>query len=505
MLHTKDLSLTVRNSDRVLLRHLNFTLQAGDKTAIIGEEGNGKSTLLRVLHDADAARSFVKIDGRIAKGDLLTGYLPQQIPEEVLHMPSRALLDKNPINFDYGKYYALLDAMALPEDRIGSHPVGVLSGGEKIKLLLLSELMKNPGALLLDEPTNDLDLSGIQWLESFLIASDLPLLFVSHDEMLLERVANSIIHIEQTFRRREPRVTVSGLDYQAYAADRLHRVEKQSQLAVKEREIWEKKMARFRKIRDRVDHEQRIISRKNPAGGRLLKKKMHTVQAMGRRFEKERENLTRRPDYEDSILFRFSDPVQVPSGKRMLDFFIQPLAVNGRVLAESVHLQVTGPEKIGIVGKNGCGKTTLLRELIAELKKGTIPFAYMPQEYGDRMDGDLNAVDFLLSKVAHADTTRARTWLGSLKFSADEMLAPIRALSGGQRAKLYFAEMVLNQAEILILDEPTRNLSPLSGPEVREALAHFTGCVIAVSHDRKFLAEVFDTVYRLDENGLFLL
>lgn len=502
MLHVKNLRLTIRDTDRVLLRDVSFALQKENKTAIIGEEGNGKSTLLRVLHDAEAACAFVKIEGTIHKGGLTTGYLPQQIPDALLNRTTESLLLSNPAGFAYANYYRLLEEMDLPEDRIGPIPLRVLSGGEKIKVLLLSELLKEPSVLLLDEPTNDLDIDSIAWLEQFLLQLDLPLLFVSHDEMLLETVANSVMHIEQTMRRKEPRFTFSGLPYKEYAADRLHRMEKQTQIADKEEEILEQKLARYRKIRDRVDHEQRVVSRKNPGGGRLLKKKMHTVQAMGRRFEKEKESLTPRPDYEDSILIRFGEPVQVPAGKQLLDLTVTPLMAGGRILSSFVHMNIRGPEKIGIIGKNGCGKTTLLRAVVKELENGSLPFGYMPQDYADRMDGEQTAVDFLLHASPAADLTRVRTWLGSLKFSAEEMLAPIRFLSGGQRAKLYFAEMALNQAEILVLDEPTRNLSPLSGPEVREALAGYTGCIIAVSHDRKFLSSVCETLYQLDANGL---
>lgn len=502
MLHTKNLTLTIRGTNRVLLPDLSFTLKPGDKTAVIGEEGNGKSTLLRVLHDPGQAAAFVQIEGGLHKEAEVTGYLPQQIPEEILSQTTETILAIDPSTFDYTRYFRLLDAMQLPEDRIGPLPLRALSGGEKIKFLLLETLMKNPTVLLLDEPTNDLDLDSVEWLEQFLLALDIPLLFVSHDETLLERVANSVIHIEQTFRRQKSQVTVSGLGYAAYAADRLHRIDRQTQIAVNEKQAFEKQMEQYRKIRNRVEQEQNAISRKDPGGGRLLKKKMHTVQAMGRRFEKQAENLTRKPDVEDSILVRFTAPVQVPAGKRMLDVRVQPLLAGERILTDSVELVITGPQKIGITGANGSGKTTLLRAIVAHLKHSSIPFGYMPQDYADRMEQDQTAVDFLLATAPGADLTRVRTWLGSLKFSAEEMLAPIRLLSGGQRAKLYFAEMVLNDAELLVLDEPTRNLSPLSGPEVRTALSEYTGGILAVSHDRKFLDEVCDTVYHLDAHGL---
>lgn len=113
-----------------------------------------------------------------------------------------------------------------------------------------------------------------------------------------------------------------------------------------------------------------------------------------------------------------------------------------------------------------------------------------------------NAIEFLTTTFDKEEHTKIRTYLGSMKFTEKEMFHPIVELSGGQRAKLYFAKMVLDKVEVLVLDEPTRNLSPLSGPEIRKAMKNFTGCIIAVSHDRKFISEVFDEVLLLTSNGL---
>ena len=152
------------------------------------------------------------------------------------------------------------------------------------------------------------------------------------------------------------------------------------------------------------------------------------------------------------------------------------------------------------------GKTTLLREIAAQLLRRTdIHAAYMPQNYSDNMDFTETPIAYLTPTLDGSREAYSRicTFLGSVKFTADEMQHPIADLSGGQKAKLYFMKMILSGADTLVLDEPTRNFSPLSQPVVREVLSGFGGTIIAVSHDRKCIDEVFDTVYALGEGGLW--
>ena len=157
----------------------------------------------------------------------------------------------------------------------------------------------------------------------------------------------------------------------------------------------------------------------------------------------------------------------------------------------------------GLVGRNGAGKTTLLRAIAAELTaRGDLHACYMPQEYGDLLVPDETPLDYLAPSGAKDELTRARTYLGSLRYTADEMDHPIRALSGGQKAKLLLLKMSMEDADVLILDEPTRNFSPLSGPEIRALLRAFPGAILSVSHDRKFIVEVCTRVCRLTEAGL---
>lgn len=177
-----------------------------------------------------------------------------------------------------------------------------------------------------------------------------------------------------------------------------------------------------------------------------------------------------------------------------------------RILAEGIHLKIKGSEKICMIGANGAGKTTLLKKIAEEfLNRNDIKAEYMPQTYEDLLDLDVTPVDYLDKTGDKEERTRIRTYLGSLKYTPDEMEHPIRELSGGQKAKVLLLRMSLSGANVLILDEPTRNFSPLSGPVIRKMLREFPGAVISISHDRKYIEEVCDKIYQLNPNGLQLI
>ena len=174
-----------------------------------------------------------------------------------------------------------------------------------------------------------------------------------------------------------------------------------------------------------------------------------------------------------------------------------------RILARNIHLSVTGPEHVCIIGRNGVGKTTLLREIATELLKRTdIHAFYMPQNYEEILPMEQTPVDFLCETGDKDEISRVRTYLGSMKYTADEMSHPVAELSGGQKAKLLLLKMSMAGCDVLILDEPTRNFSPLSNPVIREMLKNYGGTIISISHDRKYMQEVCTVVYELSEQGL---
>ena len=172
-------------------------------------------------------------------------------------------------------------------------------------------------------------------------------------------------------------------------------------------------------------------------------------------------------------------------------------------LCRNVELVVHGGEHVGIFGKNGVGKTTLLAHIAEELlARSDVRTFYMPQNYAELLPRDCTSVGFLAPDGDKAAVTAARLLLGSAHFTREEMLAPIGALSGGQRAKLCLLRPILSGADVLILDEPTRNFSPLSNPVIRGILRGYGGAILSVSHDRKYLLEVTETLYRQTPKGL---
>ncbi|HIT56933.1 MAG TPA: ABC-F family ATP-binding cassette domain-containing protein [Candidatus Galloscillospira stercoripullorum] len=507
MLQVKHLTITHRKDLTTLVEDLNFVLGPGDRAALIGEEGNGKSTVLKLLYDPALVAPYAEWQGEISPAGLVKGYLAQELTEEERALSAGRFARSCPAfrAAGAGELHRLCQRLGLDAQLFHAcRPMSSLSGGERLKLRLALLMLEQPDVLLLDEPSNDLDLPGLQALERFLLSCPVPVLYVSHDEALLSRTANLIVHLERLHRRTTPRCTVARGGYQAYMEQRQAAFHRQEQLSRKEHAEFDAKMEKFRQIRSKVEHQQNTISRQDPSGGRLLKKKMHAVQSMGRRFEKEREDLTPMPVWEQAILTAF-DPERsaVPSGKAVLRLDLQRLTAGDRVLSEGVRLWVTGPEKVGIIAPNGAGKSTLLRRVAEELlQRPDIRAAYMAQDYREQLLGDLTPVELLSPSGRKEDVTRARTLLGAMKYKTEEMEHPAEGLSGGQRAKLLFLSMVLQGSNVLILDEPTRNFSPLSAPVIRGVLSAFPGAIISVSHDRLYLAQVCDRLLALTPQGL---
>ncbi len=504
MLQVKNLTLTHRKDLRTLVENLSFVLNPGDKAAIIGEEGNGKSTVLKWLANPALVEGYCQWSGEVTAKDGSMGYLAQELTGEERGWSVYRFCEAALSEADYREAAAIARQLGLdPGELYSERPMETLSGGERIKIQLETLLLRRPRVLLLDEPSSDLDLETLQWLERFIAGYPGIVLYISHDEALLERTANVILHLEHPREGEPPRHTVARLGYAEYAARRLHAIAVQTRQANKEREEYEEKQARYQRIRQSVEHAQNTITRQDPGTGRLLKKKMHAVLSMGRRFEREAEEMTKPPKVEEEIFLRFPSDILLPPGKTVLDFSLEELRRGDRLLASGLRLRVMGGEKVGILGRNGAGKTTLLRCIAGELlKRKDLRAAYMPQDYADGLPLAQTPVEYLAPTGSREDTTRARTLLGSIRYTRQEMFHPIRELSGGQKAKLLLTRMILERAEVLILDEPTRNFSPLSGPHVRAALAAYGGSLLCVSHDRKFLREVCTTLYRLTEKGL---
>lgn len=506
MLQIKNLTITHKKDLRTIIQDFSFVLNKGDKAAVIGEEGNGKSTLLKLLYNEELIEDYAQWNGEIIRNHARLGYLAQEMSKKDRGKTVYEYISEMPLFFDYTfqEINGVVRKLGLDRDFLYSEQkIETLSGGEKVKLQLAKILLEQPDILLLDEPTNDIDIETLQWLENFIKSSALPILYVSHDETLLENTANIIIHIEQIRRKTESRVTVEKMGYAQYIGSRMAGLAHQEQVARKERSDFARQQEKLRQIQQKVEHQLDTISRGDPSGARLLKKKMGTIKAMERRFERQYDSFTEIPDPEEAIFIRFSNEAAIPNGKRVLGFHLERLEIEGILLSSDIALEIYGARKICITGKNGAGKSTLLKQIERTMRaRADVKIFYMPQNYEELLDFSKSPVTFLTCTGDKEEHVRIRTYLGSLKFTADEMLHPIAELSGGQKAKLLFLKMCMGDYNVLLLDEPTRNFSPLSNPVIRKLLKNVNAAIISVSHDRKYISEVCDTVYELTAKGL---
>ena len=515
MLQVQHLTINHTRDLRTILEDFSVTLNAGDKAVIIGEEGNGKSTLLKWICDPDLIEDYTEAEGIRVTGTERLAYLPQQLPEEDAARTVYEYFAEEPLFADAPphKLARLAASLGLPAGLFYSdQKMGTLSGGEKVKAQLARLLLAEPTALLLDEPSNDIDIDALEYLEKVIRGFSGIVLFISHDETLIERTANMVIHLEQVHRKQQCRHTVARMDYRTYAEKRLNAFEKQAQQAQSDTRKKRIRDEKYRRILQSVDRAQVTINhagKDNPdpmQAARNLKDKMHTVKSLKKRFEREDAQMTEKPVKENPIDFTLGEnAVPIPAGKTVLDFELPQLWTpdGSCLLAKDIRLLVRGPEKVCITGRNGCGKTTLLKAVWEQLKNRTdIRAAYMPQNYADLLDLEKTPVDCICMKGDAEERTMVRTFLGALRFTTAEMEHPVSALSGGQQAKIFLLRLNLSGANVLLLDEPTRNFSPLSGPVIRKMLAGFPGAIISVSHDRKYIEEVCGTVRELTEDGL---
>lgn len=498
MIEIKNLSIKV--NDRYLVKDLSLNLNKNDKLAVIGEEGNGKSTLLKCII---GICNYAEVTGTINLNNNKIGYLEQHITESYKEQKvfDYLFISDNDYYNKINNLYKNLTILNIKDDILDKR-MNILSGGEKIKVAILKLLLDDNDALLLDEPTNDLDIETLIWLENFINKIDKPIIYISHDETLLSKTANMILHIESLKKKTECKHTLLRIKYDEYVDLRLRTILHQTQVHNFEKKELEKKEEKLKWQKQRVEFEQNNISRSDPHGGRLLKKKMHNVKSQEKKLEN--IDITEKPDPEESIYFKFEE-VNIPNNKKILNLNNYNLIINNNNI--KINLEVYGNVHICIIGKNGTGKTTLIRKIYDMLKDRTdIKVGYMPQDYNDILNSYDNVLGFITNDSKNKEEiTKSRMYLGNMKFTPEEMTGNIDNLSGGSKAKLILMKLVLDKCNVLLLDEPTRNVSPLSNPVIRKVLKEFNGTIISVSHDRKYIEEVPNKIYLLTNNELNLI
>ena len=481
MIKINHLTITQNKDLRDLISDLNMTIQDGEKVAIIGEEGNGKSTLLRALMGERLADFTIRGD---IQSDLQSlAYIPQHLPEELKKKSLQDYFFLESTDLDYSLLYRLAEELHFDSDRFASdQEIGSLSGGEALKIQLIHELAKPFEILFLDEPSNDLDIETVDWLKGQIQKIRQTVIFISHDEDFLSQTADTIIHLRLVKHRKEAETLVEHLDYDRYSEQRRVNFARQSQQAANDQRSYDKTMEKHRQVKQNV--ETALRNTKNDVAGRLLAKKMKNVLSQEKRYEKAAQSMTQKPLEEEQIQLFFSDIEPLAASKVLVRLEKESLSIGERVLAQKLQLTVWGQDKIGIIGPNGVGKSTLLAKIHQLLSdKSEISLGFMTQNYQETLQLDLSPVEFLSQTGHKEELQKIQSHLASLNFSYPEMHHQIHSLSGGQQGKLLLLNLVLRKPNFLLLDEPTRNFSPTSQPEIRKLFANYPGGLVTVSHD----------------------
>lgn len=499
MLTIKNLSIKDNVFDYEMIHNLNFTLQENDKIAIIGSEGTGKSTLLKLL--AGFPLNYIDYEGEVICHTKIV-YVDQNISNRwnlyTLYEYFYKQDDIFRIQADLRKTLALF---ALDYNTIIDRHINTLSGGEKVKCALALAIARKPDILLLDEPSNDLDFQTIEFLENFMNHTQIPLFFISHDQRLLENVANGIIHLQHVHKQMLCKTFVYRGKYKDYKNLYFRKYESDLQIARKQRSDYQAKMKKFRQIYQKVEYQQNQAVR-NPELARLLKKKIKSLKSQESRFLKEKETWIDIPELEEPMHIFFDGESKINHKKRIIEIDINHFLLPNHNTIERIYLNLRGNEACVIYGQNGVGKSTLIKAIIKYLDRQGIHYAYIPQDYMELLERGMSVIEYLNKNQSKYPDYRIRQILGQLGFKRDEMEAKCEDLSEGQKLKILLLLMVSIESEIIILDEPTRNISPINQDEIYDLFLQYQGAILAVSHDRLFIESVFDRIFELREDAL---
>src|SRR3984957_3339200 len=468
---------------RVLFDNLSLSISEGDRTGLIGPNGSGKTTLLEILAGNDAPDA----GARALRKQTRLAYVPQDslfAPSDTIGSVLIAALADVPLE-EEEKLACIQLMLGRAEFKDTATPAASLSGGWKKRLGIPAALVTSPDVLLLDEPTNHLDLEGILWLETAIQAARASLV-VTHDRYFLERVATQMVEVNRVYPQGAFQVSGNYSEFLEKREDFLEAQAKQKDaLATKvRREVeWLRRgpKARTGKSRARID-----------SAGRLIKE-FSAVTARTRTGTAK-------------IDFTASDR----KTKRLIEAERIGKTLGGHKLFENLNLVLSPGVRIGLVGANGSGKTTLLKLLKGALQpdEGTIRRADLlrivsfAQDRGAHLDPDASLRRTLCPEgdmVIYRDrTVHVAGWAKLFLFRDDQLNMPVSRLSGGERARVMIARLMLTTADVLLLDEPTNHLDIPALEVLEDSLLEFPGALVLVSHDRYMLDRVSTMVIGLD-------
>lgn len=471
---------------QTLFEGLSFAISSGQRIGLIGPNGAGKTTLLKILSGRESAD-----EGVVSRGNSLRLAEVTQSPafgdgETVLQALLSQVEDPHEPE-SIRRAHELLSRLEL--DDLADSPVTSLSGGWKKRVALGRALATDPNLLLLDEPTNHLDLPSILWLEGELERRrGLAVLTITHDRLFLQNTCDWIFDLDR--RNPDGLLKFDGtyadfLDFKDATLDAQKTLESTRKNILRRETAWLRRGAKARQTKQKARIE---------AAGRLAE----TVE------ELKEKNRDRR------VEFDFGDSGRQP--KKIIEAKGIGKSHGGKVLFRDFSYVLTARARVGLIGANGCGKSTLIRTLLGEAEPdvGTVRRAEgLNVSYFEQMKDSLKPGVSLLRTlcpegdyvIVQGQPVYAKSYLARFHFRPDQMDLPIERLSGGEQSRVLLARLMLTKANVLVLDEPTNDLDIATLDTLQDALAEFPGAVILVSHDRHFLDQATDRLLAFDGDG----
>ncbi|MCS4238864.1 ABC-F family ATP-binding cassette domain-containing protein [Myroides odoratus] len=514
-------NLSVSFAGEYLFESVTFKIGAGDRVGLVGKNGAGKSTMLKLL-----SRDMEPDTGSIAmEKELKIGFLRQDIDfipgrtvleeayqafveikevEAALDRVNKELTERT--DYESESYSELIEKLSDLTHRYeiigGYNYVGnterilqglgfkredfenltdTFSGGWRMRIELAKLLLQDNDVLLLDEPTNHLDIESIIWLEQFLRSYPGAVVIISHDKMFLDNVTNRTIEISLG------KIYDFDKPYSAY-------------LLLRE-ELREMQLATQKNQAKKIEETEKLIER-----FRYKASKAAMAQSLIKKLDKvERIEV----DEDDNAVMNISFPVSIDPGKVVLEMEGVTKRFGDKVIFKDVDFLIERGSKIAFVGQNGQGKSTLIKAVMKEfeydgaIKLGhNVQIGYFAQNQADYLDGEKTLLDTMLDAATDGNRVKVRDMLGAFLFRGDDVEKKVKVLSGGERNRLALCRMLLSPINVLLMDEPTNHLDIKSKNVLKQALLNFKGTLILVSHDRDFLQGLTNLVYEFKDQKI---
>ena len=513
--------MSISFSGEYLFENVTFRIGAGDRVGLVGKNGAGKSTMLKLLSgdmepdtgsmaiEKDIKIGFLRQDidfipGRTVLEEAYQAFDEIKFVEAQLEKVNKELTERT--DYESESYSELIEKLSDLTHRFeiigGYNYVGnterilqglgfkredfdnltdTFSGGWRMRIELAKLLLQDNDVLLLDEPTNHLDIESIIWLENFLRTYPGAVVIISHDKMFLDNVTNRTIEISLG---------------KIYDFDKPY-----SEYLVLREELREIQLAAQKNQAKKIEETEKLIER-----FRYKATKASMAQSLIKRLDKvERIEV----DEDDNAVMNISFPVSIEPGRVVLEMEKVTKRFGEKVIFKDIDFLIERGSKIAFVGQNGQGKSTLIKAVMDEfeydgsIKIGhNVQIGYFAQNQADYLDGEKTLLDTMLDAATDANRVKVRDMLGAFLFRGDDVEKKVKVLSGGERNRLALCRMLLSPINVLLMDEPTNHLDIKSKNVLKQALLNFKGTLILVSHDRDFLQGLTNLVYEFKDQKI---